>query len=142
MLAARGAVVWGTCGLLALGAAGCGGSNSSYKKLPHPPAPIVVTASISKDRVSVSPERFGAGPIDLLITNQTGASQQITLETRGGGTGLKQSTAPINPRDTAEIKADLSSGHYAVRVSAGGIHAATLRVGAERPSAQNQLLQP
>jgi hypothetical protein len=141
MLAARAALLCGTGGLLALAAIGCA-SNTSYKNEPRPPSPIVVTASISKDRVSVSPAHFGAGPIDLVITNQTGASQQIVLETRGAGVGLKQSTAPINPRDTAEIKADLASGRYSVRTSDGGIHPALLRVGRERPSAQNQLLQP
>jgi hypothetical protein len=141
MLSLGRALVWGSGGVLALAAAGCG-SSGSYKNEPRPPAPIVVSASISRDQVSVSPDHFGAGPIDLVITNQSGAAQRITIETRSGRSGLMQSTAPIDPRDTAELKADLTEGRYAVSVSGGGIHSAVLHVGHSRPSAQNQLLQP
>jgi hypothetical protein len=42
--------------------AGCG-TSSDYKNDPRPPSPIVLTASIDDQRVSVSPQRFGAGPI-------------------------------------------------------------------------------
>jgi hypothetical protein len=133
--------VLGTGGAVALVVAGCG-SSGSYKNLPRPPAAINVSAEISRDRVSVSPDHFGAGPIDLTITNQTGATQRILLEPRGGAGAEKQATAPIAPRDTAELKADLASGRYSIRVSTNGIHSAVLHVGRERPSAQNQLLQP
>jgi hypothetical protein len=121
--------------------AGCG-SGTSYKNQPRPPAPIVITASISKDQVSVSPRRFGAGPITLIVTNQTGASQQLTLEINTGAAGFKGRTGPINPRDTGQLKANLARGTYSVHVDGGSIHAASLKVGRERPSAQNDLLQP
>ena len=54
---------------------------------------------------------------------------------------VRQETAPINPRDTAELRADLGTGRYTVHVTGSGIRAATLRVGraaperAERPVA-------
>jgi hypothetical protein len=121
--------------------AGCG-AGSSYKNEPRPPAPIVVTASISKSEVSVSPKRFGAGPITLIVTNQTGASQQVTVEINNGQAGFKGRTGPINPRDTGELKADLGQGTYSVHVDGNSIRAARLLVGRERPSAQNDLLQP
>lgn len=121
--------------------AGCGGG-SDYKNEPRPPAPIVVTASISKDAVSVSPRRFGAGPITLIVTNQTGASQQLTVEINSGQAGFKGQTGPINPRDTGELKADLAQGTYSVHVDGNSIRAAQLTVGRERASAQNDLLQP
>lgn len=120
---------------------GCGGG-SSYKNEPRPPSPIVVTASISKSAVSVSPRRFGAGPITLIVTNQTGASQQLTVEISNGQAGFKGRTGPINPRDTGELKADLGSGTYSVHVDGGSIRAAHLVVGKPRASAQNDLLQP
>jgi len=125
-------------------AAGCGVGGSGYKNEPRPPAPIVVTASISNDRVSVSPRIFGAGPISLVVTNQTGASQQVTLESIervGQGPGIRQQTAPINPKDTATLKATIDPGRYRVGVG-GGISPGILSVGRERPSAQNDLLQP
>jgi hypothetical protein len=124
--------------------AGCGDS-SDYKNDPRPPSPIVLTASIDDQRVSVSPRAFGAGPISLIVTNQTNTAQSVTLESAdkaGTGPGLKQVTAPISPRDTATLKADVKPGRYTVHVRGDGIVAARLRVGPERASAQNDLLQP
>lgn len=141
MLTLGRAALWGAGGAVALAAAGCG-SSGTYKNEPRPPAPIVVSASISGTHVSVSPDHFGAGPIDLVVTNQSGSAQRITIQTRGARPGFTQSSAPINPRDTAELKADLASGRYLVSASGGGIHSAHLHVGHQRPSAQNQLLQP
>ena len=123
---------------------GCGAS-SDYKNDPRPPSPIVLTASIDNQRVSVSPRSFGAGPISLIVTNQTDTAQRVTLESAdkaGSGPGLKQETAPISPRDTATLKADVKPGRYTVHVGGDGIRAARLQVGPERASAQNDLLQP
>ena len=124
--------------------AGCGDTADSRTD-PRPPAPIVLTASISDQRVSVSPRSFGAGPISLIVTNQTKTAQRVTLESvdaAGQGPGLKQETAPISPRDTATLKADVDPGRYSVHVAGDVIAAAALRVGPERKSAQNDLLQP
>jgi hypothetical protein len=138
-----------TLGLLvssiALVAAGCGEDESSAGKGERPAVPIIITASISTEHVSVSPRRFGAGPITLVVSNQTGASQRVTLESDdapGSGPGVRQQTAPINPRDTAQLEADVSPGRYRVAVEGGGIDAATVNVGAPRPSAQNRVLLP
>ena len=126
----------------ALALAGCG-TTTERRSEPRPPTRILLTGSISTDRVSVSPRRFGAGPISLVVANLTHTSQQVTLETADRDRpGIRQQTAPINPRDTAELRAVLSTGRYTVKVSGGGITAATLRVGRPRPSAQNDLLQP
>lgn len=124
--------------------AGCG-STSSYRNDPRPPAPIVITGAIVGNRVTLSPARFGAGPIELVIANLTGSSQQVTVETNNLGTdqpGISQQTAPINPQDTADLKLTLTPGTYSVHTQGDAIKAATLSVGASRPSSQNQLLQP
>jgi hypothetical protein len=129
--------------VLAVGA--CGSSSADYKNDPRPPGPIVITAYISDQRVSVSPRLFGAGPMSLIVTNQTGTSQRVTLESAGAtgsGPGIKQVTAPISPQDTATLKVDVKPGNYSVHVSADAIRAARLKVGPERKSAQNDLLQP
>ncbi len=140
--ATRRAAAIAIAGLVALAAGACG-STSQRPNHPRPPARIVITGSISTDRVSISPRRFGAGPVSLVVANLTDTSQQVTLETtdrRPGG--IRRETAPINPRDTAELRADLRTGRYSVHVVGNGIAAATLRVSAERASAQNDLLQP
>jgi hypothetical protein len=131
-------------GLGVLALAGCG-SGSSYKNANRPPQPINLTAEISNQGVAVSPKRFGAGPVILIVTNQTRASQEVTFETdETGGTqpGVSQSTSPINPEDTASLKVTVRPGRYVVRVKDGKIRPAHLAVGHERTSAQNELLQP
>lgn len=129
--------------VLALG--GCGGNSADYKNDPRPPATIVITGYVSDQRVSISPRAFGAGPISLIVTNQTGTSQRVTLESAGpagSGPGIRQVTAPISPQDTATLKVDVRPGRYSVHVAGDAIRAAGLRVGRERESAQNDLLQP
>ena len=129
--------------VVAVAFAGCGSDDEDYKNDPRPPAPIVLTASISKDKVSVSPKEFGAGPVSLIITNQTGAPQTVTFESAAGGKGaFSQQTSPINPSDTATVKADVPEGAVVVKVGGGAIKAANLTVGPERASSQDQLLLP
>jgi hypothetical protein len=135
-------------GVMALAAAaavafaGCG-SDDDYENKPRPPAPIVLTASISKDKVSVSPARFGAGPVSLIITNQTGRPQEVTFASDEGGAGaFSQKTGPINPGDTATVKADVPQGGAVVKVATGTIDEAALRVGPKRKSSQDELLLP
>jgi hypothetical protein len=128
-------------GLLALAFGGCGDAETRASA-ERPPAPINIGAAITNEAVNVSPRRFGAGPVNLIITNQTQAAQQITFESAGGGGGFTQQTGPINPSGTAILKADVPSGVAVVRVAGNGIKAATVRVGAKRPSSQNDLLQP
>ena len=124
---------------------GCGSGSADYKNDPRPPAPIIITGYIDDQRVSVSPRSLGAGPISLIVTNQTATAQRVTLESAnatGTGPGIKQVTAPISPRDTATLKADVKPGSYTVHVGGDAIRAARLKVGRERASAQNDLLQP
>jgi hypothetical protein len=125
----------------------CGSDDSKRTNAERPPVPIVISASINDDAVSVSPKRFGAGPITLVISNQSTSSQQVTLETTddpgGSSPGVKAiATGPISPRETASVKGDVKQGTYALRVGADGVRAARIVVGKQRPSAQNELLQP
>ena len=135
------AVGAGSLCVVALGA--CGSDNKDYANSDRPASPIIVTAAINREEVSLSPKKIGAGPISLIVANQTGAAQQVTLESEGlDKKGIKQETGPINPAETATLKADIAQGTYTVHVAREGIEPAILSVGAERPSAQNDLLQP
>jgi hypothetical protein len=128
---------------MALAISGCGGSGDDYKNELRPPAPINVTAYVSPKRVSVSPANFGAGPIVVIVTNQSNSSQEVTFATEGtGGKNDLTQSKLINAGDTGEIKLDVVQGSYLVRTGDEGIRAAAVSVGPKRPSAQNQLLQP
>jgi hypothetical protein len=129
---------------LSLGVAGCGGGDD-FANSPRPAAPITVSAAISPARVTVSPARFGAGTIELIASNQTRTSQRLTLRSTGrtgSADTLEQSTGPINPGDTASLKADLGKGSYLVTVRSAAIEPATIVVGPPRASAADSLLQP
>jgi hypothetical protein len=122
--------------------AGCG-SDSSYKNDPRPPTTIVIAAAILPDKVSVSPAEFGAGPISLTVANETDASQRVSIVKRvNGQPQANEQTGPINPHDTATLKANVDPGEYEIRVEGQSIAPAKVTVGAARESAQNELLQP
>jgi hypothetical protein len=128
---------------LACGVAGCGGGED-YANKPRPATPINVTAAISPDKVSVSPNTFGAGPIVMIVSNQTKAKQTVTIETEelgGSQPGLRRSTE-VGPNGTGTLKVDVRKGTYAVSTRGRGIEPANLTVGNPRKSAQDELLQP
>ena len=119
----------------------CGGED--YANKPRPASPINITAAISTKKISVSPKTFGAGPIVIIISNQTSQTQTLTIQTQelaGKQPGLKQSSKPIDPNDTGNLKLDVRKGTYSV--SAKGVAPVTLEVGPPRKSAQGQLLEP
>jgi len=128
---------------MVLAVAGCG-SGSSYKNDPRPPQTIVISTAILPDKVSVSPVKFGAGPVSVTVANETDASQQLSIvrKVNGQTQQTNDKTGPINPHDTATMKAELDEGDYELRVEGNGIEPAVISVGARRASAQNDLLQP
>jgi hypothetical protein len=131
------------CALLlatALGLPACGGEDRRNGE--RPPTSITVTAAVGDQRIKVSPRRFGAGPIRLIISNQTASAQEVTFETAGDRPGLTQTTAPINPSGTATLELDLTEGDYAMIAADDDVRPAEVVVGATRPSAQNDLMLP
>jgi hypothetical protein len=136
--AAIWAVLFIVIGILPFAASGCGGSSARTSNL-RPPTPINIGVEIGDDEVSASPSKFGAGPVVIIVSNQSSAAQTLTIE----GPRLKQSVGPISPEDTATLKVTVQPGeHMLTAGSASSIRPARLTVGAKRPSAQNRLLQP
>jgi hypothetical protein len=102
------------CALAGLiGLAACG-DDDDHANRARPASSINVTAAIIDGRIHVSPERFGAGPIRLIVTNQTDRTQAVTLETAGDSPGITRSSGPIDPSSTATLEADVQQGEYAV----------------------------
>jgi hypothetical protein len=125
-------------------AAGCG-DTEPRTNVPRPPAPVMLTAAIHDDTVQVSPARVGAGPIVLVVSNQTRRPQRVTFETDelgGDRPGRTASTPSIPAQGTGRLTIDARTGRYAVHVGTRAIRPAHVRVGAPRPSSQDQLLLP
>lgn len=125
----------------ATGLAGCGAAEDHANR-ERPAASINVTAAIADGRVNVSPRRFGAGPIRLIVSNQTPRAQALTFETGGAAAGVTQRTQRITPSGTATLEVDVTEGDYELTASDRGIEPAAVTVGAPRGSAQDQLLLP
>jgi hypothetical protein len=129
----------------ALGLATACGDTEPRQNLPRPPAPVTLTAAVRDDQILVSPAVTGAGPIVLVVSNQTGKPQRITFETDelGGRVGGNTASTPvIRPRGTGRLSINARSGTYAVHARDRTIRAARVKIGPSRRSSQNQLLLP
>jgi hypothetical protein len=124
--------------LLAAVGTGCG-SDDEARSEERPPVPLNISVNLDQDRITASPASFGAGPITLLIANQSRAAQTVTLD----GPRLRRSVGPINPQDTATLRLRVLQGEHTLSAEeSAGLREATLTVGPERPSAQSDLLLP
>jgi hypothetical protein len=134
--------------------AGCG-SGAHYANQPRPPQPINLTVYINDQRVSISPASVGAGPVQLIVTNQASNSESLSVLPAGPSAAQPlAATGPISPQGTAQVTVNLNSpGDYTIGISPSastqaaaasptGVQAAHLHVGKPRPSASSQLLQP
>jgi hypothetical protein len=136
---ARAGAVLLTVGTFAL--ASCGGED--FENRPRPPVPIELTGVIQEDKVTISPDKVGAGPIIITISNQTRAAHTVTLE----GETIRERVGPLNPADTATIQKTLKPGSY--EVSAGSeravpkeIQPAEITIGRARKNSSDELLLP
>jgi hypothetical protein len=137
-----------TCCALALtglvGLAACG-EEEDHANRDRPASTVSMTAAIIDGRINVSPKEIGAGPVRLIVTNQTDSAQELTFETDevgGSSGGITQSTEPINPSGTATLEVDVREGDYAISAADDAIRPAAVKVGAPRKSAQDELLLP
>lgn len=131
--------------VLAVVAAGCG-SSDSYDNAARPPAPINVSVNLSSDRVAVSPDTVGAGPVVVIVANESGRSREVTLTALAGSSSScvdgNISSGPISPQGTARLQLPLVEGRCQVGTADGALQPAPLHVGPPRPTAQQDLLQP
>ncbi len=126
----------GACALLLGGVlAGCGAKD--FPNNPRPPTPLEVSAKVDSQRVQVSPDRFGAGLVNFTVANLS--SSPITFNVTGPTRG---STTEIQPGAPDYLRINMKEGTYRVAASKPRIKPATIKVGPERPSSQNTLLEP
>ncbi|WP_249009882.1 hypothetical protein [Conexibacter sp. DBS9H8] len=119
--------------------AACGAARH-FADIPRPPLPVDLSVYIDGTHVSVSPDRIGAGPVILFVTNQAARTRALSL-TAPGGEQLATSGG-IDAGQAAQVTADPTrAGVYTLRAGPG-IPATELTVGRLRPNADNALLQP
>ncbi len=141
---ARVRVALGVSVLTVLTGAGCGGGED-FANDPRPPVALEIGAVITDDRVTVAPDQFGAGPISLIISNQTPDSHTIILE--GEEIEEPEEVGPINPMDTATIQRTLPEGTYEVSAESregvfSDIAPAEIDVGPERATGSDDTQLP
>jgi hypothetical protein len=127
---------------MAIALAGCGGGKD-FENKPRPPVPLQLTGVITKEKVTVSPHRVGAGPVVITVSNQTSQDRTLTLE----GGGIQEQVGPISSLATAQLQKTLKPGRYTVkagseRATARQAAPAVLVIGKERKSASDQVLLP
>ena len=127
---------------VALALAGCGGGKD-FANDPRPPETLELTGVITKEKVTISPRKIGAGPVEITVSNQSGATRTLTLE----GNGIQETVGPIDPLSTNKLQKTLKPGRYTVKAgseaaTATEIEPATLVIGKERPSASDKVLLP
>jgi hypothetical protein len=128
--------------VMAVALVGCGGGKDFANK-PRPPVPLELTGVITKEKVTISPSKLGAGPVEIKVSNQSGKSRTLTLD----GNGIQESVGPINPLDVGTLQKTLAPGHYTVKAgseaaTAKELATATLVIGKERASASDKVLLP
>jgi hypothetical protein len=121
--------------------AGCG--EDDFKNEARAPVRLALTGVIKDDKVTVSPAKLGAGPVQITIANQTDSERTVTLE----GESITEQQGPVQPGDTATIQKTLEPGSYEVRAGSEKavpkeIQPAVLTIGKKRKNSNNDLLLP
>lgn len=120
------------------GAIGCGAE--SHPNDLRPPAGVELSGRIDNHHVVVAPGSIGAGLARITFSNQS--DENVTLDLFDGTGRPAATTDEIPAGGVGTVQLNLKRGDYAIEPNVGTIDSGTLAVGAERPSAQNDLLLP
>ena len=121
----------------------CGGG-SDFKDRARPPVPLQLNGVITASRVTVSPNKVGAGPVVMHRLEPDADLPHPHARRRQHRPGA---VGPINPLDTGQIQQTLQPGQYTVK--AGSAEAVTreiapahLIIGKARPNSNDQVELP
>jgi hypothetical protein len=119
----------------AIVAAGCG--SEDFPNDPRPPAPVELSAKVDNRKVTVVPDRIGAGLATFTISNQSRDAVELAFD---GPNGARTDEIPAG--GVGALQFELETGDYDIEANVPTISAGEMTVGPERPSAQNKLLLP
>jgi hypothetical protein len=114
---------------------GCGAED--HPNDPRPPAPEELSGKVDNHRVVVVPSSLDAGLVTITFSNQSADDVQIAFD---GPTTAETDEIPAG--GTGSVQFEAKTGEYAVEASVPTIRPSVMKIGAERPSAQNDLLLP
>lgn len=136
----RRAILMVSAVVVAAGTTACGRVDQDTKPVGNrSPASIQLSGAVNDDGVSVSKKRVGGGPAEIILSNQSKRPTGIRLVTDAGSVTARMST--LAPGAIGSLKAVLDANTtYEITPENGD--AAKLRVGAERGSADGDLLLP
>ena len=80
-------------GFVVFAIGGCGGGGD-FKDKPRPAIPIQLSSVVTDKAVSVEPSKVGAGPVTIVVSNQSTRSHTVTLQ--GGPHNTVEQVGPIN----------------------------------------------
>jgi hypothetical protein len=140
---ARSSIVLMSTGVLAAcGLTACGRVDQSEKPNgSRPPATLQISAAITDRGVNVSPEKVGAGPIRMVISNQSSKSVRATLSPSANGATSRSTRDAIPPGGVGAIQGTVDRGTWRLQVGKG-IASGRLSVGKQRESSDGELLLP
>jgi hypothetical protein len=119
----------------ALLAAGCG--SEDFPNEPRPPAPVELSAKVDDRKVTVVPDRIGAGLATFTISNQSRDDVELAFD---GPNDARTDEIPAG--GVGAVQFELETGEYAIEANVPTISDGEMTVGPERPSAQNELELP
>jgi hypothetical protein len=120
--------------------AGCGtAARLSFKGHGRPATPIDVSVYVGDGRVSFDPRRLTAGPIELLVANESARARMVVVTLPNGRVVAR--TPKVQPGGTAQLKTTLTRSAYEVRAS-GARSGSLLTVRRPARSGNADLLQP
>ena len=126
--------------LAAVAALAACGDDSNDRNTERPPVPLNVSVVIGQDDISASPAKFGAGPITLLVSNQSGASRTLNID--GTAADPVRRADPARGHRHAEGDRRNPATLQLAAADTEGVKPVRIAVGPKRPSAQNQLQLP
>jgi hypothetical protein len=120
--------------------AGCGSAaRLKFEGHNRPASPIDLSVYVGDGRVAFAPRRITAGPVELLVVNQSARAREVVVTLPDGRVAAK--TPELEPGGSAQLKTTLTRRSYEVRILGRGSGS---RLTVERParSGNNELLQP
>lgn len=116
-----------------------------YANEPRPATPVTLAGALTASGLSLDPTSVGAGPVKILVSNQTERATALRLQTAGTGEGtpgLRAQTQRINPGGTATLSVQVDEGDYELEAVGTDARPVAVTVGEPRPSSSSELLLP